>query len=502
MTGSFTILPATSSVSPDLAANAGIEALKDGTEAEVLPRVEAAVRAFPAHPRLWQVIGLLHRALDEMEPALAALQRAASLAPGDASIAQGLAQATMEAGFPATRLFDHALRLDPTKADLLISRAAALTAEMGPEAVIPHAEAIVDAHPAWLPGQALLSRLRFVTGDRETFTAGYEKALAATPRDIKLWRDLINKHMHAAQFPEALDVVARGRAAMGPHPVLDLHEAICLDELGEVAAAGKLFSALGPANHINVAIRHVRHLLRARRADEAAALAEAWIKDPEADFIWPYISIAWRVTGDPRWQWLEGDERLIQHFDLLDQIPDLAVLAGLLRELHTATHQPLEQSVRGGTQTDFTLFRHIEPEIKALRAAIVGAVERYKAALPPVDPTHPFLSRRRDRPVRLSGSWSVRLPRQGHHSDHIHPQGWISSAFYVALPEEAERGPAPAGWIRFGAQSELNLDLAPTRMIEPKPGRLVLFPSIMWHGTVPFNEGERLTVAFDVARPI
>ena len=33
------------------------------------------------------------------------------------------------------------------------------------------------------------------------------------------------------------------------------------------------------------------------------------------------------------------------------------------------------------------------------------------------------------------------------------------------------------------------------------PGRLALFPSTMWHGTVPFADGERLTIAFDVARP-
>jgi len=36
-------------------------------------------------------------------------------------------------------------------------------------------------------------------------------------------------------------------------------------------------------------------------------------------------------------------------------------------------------------------------------------------------------------------------------------------------------------------------------LIEPKPGRLALFPSWMWHGTRPFAEGERITVAFDVA---
>jgi hypothetical protein len=29
----------------------------------------------------------------------------------------------------------------------------------------------------------------------------------------------------------------------------------------------------------------------------------------------------------------------------------------------------------------------------------------------------------------------------------------------------------------------------------------VLFPSTMWHATVPFEEGERLVVAFDVRPP-
>jgi tetratricopeptide (TPR) repeat protein len=49
----------------------------------------------------------------------------------------------------------------------------------------------------------------------------------------------------------------------------------------------------------------------------------------------------------------------------------------------------------------------------------------------------------------------------------------------------------------FAKAAELLPDDA---IIEPKPGRLVLFPSIMWHGTRPFGAGERLT-GFDVRRP-
>ena len=39
------------------------------------------------------------------------------------------------------------------------------------------------------------------------------------------------------------------------------------------------------------------------------------------------------------------------------------------------------------------------------------------------------------------------------------------------------------------------------QQIEPKPGRLVLFPSTMWHSTTPFTDGERLVIAFDVGVP-
>jgi predicted 2-oxoglutarate/Fe(II)-dependent dioxygenase YbiX len=64
-------------------------------------------------------------------------------------------------------------------------------------------------------------------------------------------------------------------------------------------------------------------------------------------------------------------------------------------------------------------------------------------------------------------------------------------------------GKPPAGWLALGlAPPELQLDLPASGFVEPKAGRLVLFPSTMWHSTVPFEQGERLTIAFDVKRPL
>ena len=214
---------------------------------------------------------------------------------------------------------------------------------------------------------------------------------------------------------------------------------------------------------------------------------------------WPYAASAWRMTGDPRSDWLEGDERFVGVYDIGDRLPPLDDLAATLRKLHIAKSQFFSQSVRGGTQTDGNLFQRIEPEIIALRKAIRGAVETHAAQLPPVDLRHPLLRYRPQR-IRFTGSWSVRLTRGGCHANHVHPMGWLSSALYIVLPPDLG-GEERAGWLTLGEpQAQLKLDLPPLRMIEPKAGYLALFPSWMWHGTRPFGEGERMTVAFDVAR--
>jgi hypothetical protein len=63
-------------------------------------------------------------------------------------------------------------------------------------------------------------------------------------------------------------------------------------------------------------------------------------------------------------------------------------------------------------------------------------------------------------------------------------------------------GNPPAGHIAFGTPpAELGLDLKPYRTTAPQVGHLAIFPSTMWHSTVPFDQGERLVIAFDVKRP-
>lgn len=488
---------------PVIIAQLAQAALREQQEDLALPVVLAAADRMRTQPRLWQWAGLLQRALDDREAAISSFTIAAEQAPEDPGIAHGLARNLLEAGQSAINAFANARILAPQDGEVVLGMAAALAAEGRAAEGIAILDGMVGVNPFWLQAHRDLIQMRWMMGDGAASFDALRRAAAANPNNMDVWHQLVLSLMQADRNEEGLEVVARARASAGGAVALDVNEAVMLSDLGRVDEADLLFDRLGDLDDVTVAIRIIRHRLRNARIEGAIEMIDRWIGRPGETLIYPYAAIAWRMLDDPRLHWLEGDDALVRTFDIGSSLPSLDRLAEVLRGLHKAKHQHLDQSVRGGTQTDGSLFWRIEPEIKALRAAISDAVRAYVAGLPAVDPGHPTLSPRRDLPPRFSGSWSVRLSGQGYHSNHIHPLGWISSALYVALPDADPDDLPQAGWLGLGSpQSELGLDLPPVRMVEPKPGQLVLFPSTMWHGTIPFKKGERLTVAFDVARPL
>jgi hypothetical protein len=178
-----------------------------------------------------------------------------------------------------------------------------------------------------------------------------------------------------------------------------------------------------------------------------------------------------------------------------DQLEKIIIL---LDELHDRSTMPVGQSVRDGSQTRGGLFDRHEPEVRWIEEGFRLAAEEYRAGLPPSDEAHPLL-RHRDVPWVFAGSWSIRVLSGGHHTEHIHPQGLVSSAAYFVVPPMDPQGDPQAGWLELGRPPpDLKLDLEPLFAIEPKPGHCALFPSTLFHGTRRFSAGKRMTVAIDI----
>jgi len=245
-------------------------------------------------------------------------------------------------------------------------------------------------------------------------------------------------------------------------------------------------------------------LLGGELAKTVALCQRALAINPYDQIALSTMGTAFRLLEDTRDEELNGYDTLIQAFELeapdgFSRMEDFnAELNAWLDSVHPKTREYLNQSLRGGTQTPDNIFGRGHELVEKIRARIDQAVARYIAGLKE-DESHPFLSRRA-RDFRYSGSWSSRLRDCGFHVNHIHPQGWISSCYYVAVPKAVEDERERQGWIKFGEPTfDVALKEPIRRAIKPRPGRLVLFPSYMWHGTVPFRDAQaRTTIAFDI----
>ena len=234
--------------------------------------------------------------------------------------------------------------------------------------------------------------------------------------------------------------------------------------------------ALGRAEQ---AIRRAELLRAARPSDQHAAAL---------------LATALRLAGDARYHRLYDYDKLVKSYRIeppqgwssLDGY--LGDLARALDQIHGPLTHPVDQSLRHGSQTTRNLSDYPGRAICALFDAIESPLARHIAAIGAAGQNH-----------AVASAWSVRLNSGGFHVNHVHPEGWISSAFYVRTPKNL---PGLEGALKFGQPGPpTSPALREDFLVRPEPGMLVLFPSYMWHGTVPFSATEtRLTCAFDIVR--
>jgi Flp pilus assembly protein TadD len=514
---------------------------------EAIPLWRRATAANPGHLQAWMDLGAAELSIDHHREAAAAFERALALQPS-ARAWHYLGNARRAGGelVLAEAAFRNAIALDPRSASAFVNLGAVLRLLGRASEAIPcyeHAQAlgyhgpeVRDALVGALTDTGriadAMSRARRLVAEHPTFAAGHRTlasllweygptldvvedpfaifaaAADAQPENPALQTSYIALLLEANKAEEAA-VRAEHVRNRSDSPLLMRMHADALARTGRAENANALYVSLldGGECSPDFLNAYTRHLLVSGEWKSAAERARDVLQqDPGNQQALAHLATAWRLLGDEREFWLCDYERLIQPIDM-DAPPGFAsteeflgVLNATLDELHLAAREPIPESVRGGSQTPGQLFGRTNPVIESTAKLLQDTVGRWLSELP-IDGEHPFLRRKAPR-TRYAGSWSVKLRAAGRHVNHVHSQGWISSAFYVKLPPSmlSAAESSTAGCIQFGQPPlDMGLGLPPRRVLRPRPGRLVLFPSYMWHGTVPFDDAEpRVTVAFDL----
>lgn len=361
--------------------------------------------------------------------------------------------------------------------------------------------------PEYVDAQTNLAELVWMrTGDIQAATGEIDKVLGEAPKSVTL-RALKARLLEAAGDPAAALAELDAGLALDEHNV-DLHIAsaqIALKRdadraLAHAERARKLVSD----NPLTIGL-YCNALLAAGQPARAQAFASRLLTvNPDDGLGVAILATAWRILGDGRYSELVDYGQFVRPslIDTPDGWPDLHTylddLAAELLQRHTLQTHPVSQSLRHGTQADLVPGRSSTPAIRAFEQAIDGPIRRYMQA---IGSGKDVLRRRNNGRYRIAGMWSVRLRPNGYHFNHFHPEGWLSSACYIRIPP-AVQGHRGEGWLQFGEPAfPTRPPLTPEYFVRPEPGLLVLFPSWMWHGTVPFSGSEqdfRLTIAFDV----
>lgn len=516
-------------------------------DAAALDAFERAVQHDPGFADAWLKLGIKQAETGHLQQAQHSLQQTLKLRPGDIRAFYTLGQVREDSDDTAGAMecYQQALVVEPDNAHLLHSLGIVYRRrDCREQALECYAKALaVDSqnprlwqsqghvlselgridearrsyqHSLQLQPDALdvhdcLNNLYWQYGMHEHYLQSYPVAIQSQPHSLALRLHYAEALSQVAEWDAAAEVLNRAQQEIGSQaasdPALHRLSGQILASKGLIEQAQRSFTTAISLAPMDIRSREAiaRLLIVEEQYPQALEHIEAVAgHSPLNQSLIAYRSLCWRLLGDPR----EASVNDYQHFIKAYKIAlppgyrnhrefNLAVNQ-CLDELHNTRVHPLGQTLREGTQTQGNLFNRKSREIQEVRQSIEQSVREYIDSLER-QAGHPLLGRKSAH-FRFSDSWSCRLSEQGYHTNHIHPQGWISSCYYVSLPQAVHTSEDQQGWIKFG---ETNLKLGSrervARCIQPQEGLLVLFPSYMFHGTVPFSSAEtRTTIAFDV----
>lgn len=462
-------------------------------------------------------LGILYIESERLEEALSQLRRAVRDDP-DGFLAYhnlGVVLRRMGETDQALEALKKSLELNPDGPGSLYIIARICREKRDFDQAITHLEKAIEVAPDYHLAHIELNKLLWDMGKEEEFLSSFGPAIAKVPMAPVLPSSQADFLLRQGRGSDAEEVI---RSALGR----GMSDGMLHDMLGRCLVQQEKFEEA--LDHHNAAvlsgvqasswlINRAKALMYVGKYDEAildldpANFDRKLGSDSEQMRI-AMIAQCYSEVGDPRGQIYNDYERFVklralpvpEGYETIEEFnKDLLIE---LEKLHVFDQHPIDQSLRAnGSQTPGQLFERPSGIIEKLKASFVTNFQSYIDELDD-DPEHPFLRSKAEN-IEFKGGWSVRLKDQGFHASHIHGQGWISSAYYVSLPQEVKSKASEdkrAGHIHFGRPDGLpGEDGEPRFWVEPKEGYMAMFPSYVWHGTQPFSsDAPRVTVAMDV----
>lgn len=386
-----------------------------------------------------------------------------------------------------------------------------------PALALDQAKQALAARPDWPRAHMLAARAAGQLGDTalaKQHLAVCRTTLAKMPDNVPAHLAISNLHTLIDDFAGALEILEPLAPRHGEDLALLDALAVNLHQAGRYAEAVAFYKQIlqrEPGN-LNLYNNICAALLAGGEADQAVAFADRWLTlVPGNTEALSFRAVALEEAGE------EEAAAELMNFERFVQAKEVPTPPGY--ESMEAFNAALEEAVLNhqdlSTPPEGSPHYH-DPDLKitdqilgpkdgpiaALEGAIRQQIEDYYGGLTtPQD--HPFIS---SRPQNYDlVAWAAVLDKQGNQDAHVHFDGHLSGCYYVRIPEEVsddangQDGTVAGGFEVGRPPPEFACKRAHRhRVVKPHAGLMVLFPSYMYHQTIPFRSKERrICVAFD-----
>lgn len=151
--------------------------------------------------------------------------------------------------------------------------------------------------------------------------------------------------------------------------------------------------------------------------------------------------------------------------------------------------------LHNGEQSAGNFLLSNDPNIVLVRDIILGRINHYRSRF--AGRTDAFISNWPQN-YQLHG-WIVDIKKGGSLGGHMHKLGWLSGSLYLKIPNTLSSSEGNIVFSLNGNNYPTGSKIFPEKELDIETGDIVLFPSSVFHRTLPFDSQEnRVTLAFDV----
>ncbi len=450
-------------------------------------------------PELHFNVAILLGNLNRVEEAITSYKKTIQLNPGftDAHYNLGAALQSQGEFKQASTCYQKAIQLEPGFFEAMVNQGVCLQ-EQGrlQDAIEIYQRALTiqqDAKVYFNMGTALKNE-----GKLEEAIDAYNKALELEPNYAEVHSNLGEVLRDQGRYDESVEFYKQALVIDPQLPVANYSLAIYLYDSGDLNGALEHFKAsqLGDWEE-----RMLYCLYKTERYDEFKKnLDELKAVKHNSPFLSTLAQHYAENFGEKNdYNFCPDPMSFVFH----NNIPELQgehseLREALLKEIRSAdVSEKMQGRLVNGVQSAGNLLKRPEPVFQQLAKCVVDAVERYRQNFEGADCV---LIKSFPKKTEFASSWYVRMKQGGHLNSHMHEEGWISGAMYLSLP--SNKSHEHEGSIEVSTHGDdypKKHDNFQVQALAPEVGDFIMFPSSLFHRTIPFSsDEERICIAFDL----